>query len=210
MEAEIDEETRTMQAPQADHILTNAKASGLLQIVVCILCGVFSCPGPALMALPGFIMHESPHHCRPDDNYTSIEQIPLTHDELYEKCIMYDLPSITEYNSSETYPVVPCRNGWVFESQNSIVSLVEEWQLVCGNLNYVPQLSSTLFLIGVAIGSLFIGTLADRYGRIPILSGTFLVVGLLGVASAFSGNWIWLLLSFFNWFIFTCWNNAAV
>ncbi|XP_033634576.1 organic cation transporter protein-like isoform X1 [Asterias rubens] len=80
----------------------------------------------------------------------------------------------------------PCGDGWVYDSTygNTIVT---EWDLVCGKDASV-ELSQTVFMTGVMVGSLLFGHLSDRYGRRPVFFLSLWAQVAFGVGVALTGN----------------------
>ncbi|CAG9576210.1 unnamed protein product [Danaus chrysippus] len=87
-------------------------------------------------------------------------------------------------------PTVPCDNGWEFLFEDIPYStVVNEREWVCDRSNLVPW-SQTIGFFGSIVGGILCGTLADRYGRLPvlILSNIFAFVG--GIGTMFT-NGFW-------------------
>ncbi|KAF5925991.1 hypothetical protein HPG69_016027 [Diceros bicornis minor] len=61
------------------------------------------------------------------------------------------------------------------------------WDLVCTHKT-LPQLSLSIFMAGMLVGSLMFGTLADRLGRQKVLIWTYLQLAVSGTCAAFTPN----------------------
>ncbi|XP_076128489.1 solute carrier family 22 member 16 [Alosa pseudoharengus] len=81
-----------------------------------------------------------------------------------------------------------CPGGFVYDLSEVHQSIVTDWDLVCENA-WLAKLTQPTFMLGVLIGALLFGDVADRVGRKPILMATSLCQFMFGVAVAFSGNY---------------------
>ncbi|KTF92113.1 hypothetical protein cypCar_00008376 [Cyprinus carpio] len=137
---------------------------------------------PLHFLLHNFISGVPPHHCalpHLDDRYAagtekdSVEVlalgIPRNADGSYSSCKMYPLPldfdpnadlSIVYGNRSNVS--VPCQHGWVYDRSQFTSTTATEWDLVCDNKK-LNQALATFFFIGVTIGAIMFGQLADKY-----------------------------------------------
>jgi len=68
-------------------------------------------------------------------------------------------------------------------------SLLCQWDLVCDK-NYLVETSQSVFSVGVMVGIFVFTTLADRIGRKPVLLCCEFTMIVLGVAIAFSRNYV--------------------
>lgn len=95
------------------------------------------------------------------------------------KCANYTIdkcsPDCTEYEYDRS----------VFEE-----TIITTFNLVCHNEQWA-NISQTIFMSGILVGSILFGTLADKFGRrIPLVVAVFLQL-ISGVATSFS-PWFWL------------------
>ncbi|MEE6467387.1 hypothetical protein FKM82_007223 [Ascaphus truei] len=118
-------------------------------------------------------------------NYT----IPQNVHGAYEQCLMYtpvdwDIESIEKHglNASEK-----CQNGWVYDTSEQKSTLVTEFDLVCNRKEYI-DISLSLYMMGLLIGSLIFGPLGDRIGRRPVILISMLLQLSFGVGLAFVTN----------------------
>ncbi|XP_062858536.1 solute carrier family 22 member 16 [Trichomycterus rosablanca] len=79
-------------------------------------------------------------------------------------------------------------SGYVFDHSQVEQSIVTEWDLVCEK-EWLGKLSQPTFMLGVLIGALVFGDIADRVGRRPILIATSLCQFAFGITVAFTGNY---------------------
>ncbi|KAM6101677.1 solute carrier family 22 member 13-like isoform 3-T3 [Theristicus caerulescens] len=142
-----------------------------------------------------FMVPHVPHHCDTSwiravgPNLTEEEQLNLTlprdADGAYEQCSMYspvdwDLGSIVAYGLNATEK---CSNGWVYPSAQP-PSLLTEFDLVCDRKD-LNDISQSIYMVGLFLGSMIFGPLSDRIGRRPVILISILLQGLFGVGTAF-------------------------
>ncbi|XP_019729303.1 solute carrier family 22 member 16 isoform X3 [Hippocampus comes] len=84
--------------------------------------------------------------------------------------------------------VESCDGGFVYDHSEVYQSIVTDWDLVC-NQAWLAKLCQPTFMLGVLIGALVFGDIADRVGRVKILMFTSLCQFGLGVCVAFSANY---------------------
>ncbi|XP_026475528.1 carcinine transporter-like [Ctenocephalides felis] len=113
----------------------------------------------------------------------------------YSQCVRYDV-NFTELLENGTldlvpnpnWPVRPCDQGWEFDfSEIPYASITAEMEWVCQNAA-LPSFAQAIFFCGAIVGGLLFGWVADRYGRIPALTGTNVVGFLAGMGTAFVTN----------------------
>ncbi|XP_034250492.1 solute carrier family 22 member 6-like [Thrips palmi] len=80
-----------------------------------------------------------------------------------------------------------CSGRYVFPGWQDDSTIVTEWSLVCSRAALRP-LMATLYFLGVAVGALSCGLLADRLGRRAVMLGCLLGQAVLGVAVSFAPN----------------------
>ncbi|XP_063780891.1 solute carrier family 22 member 13-like [Pseudophryne corroboree] len=137
-----------------------------------------------------------PHHCNTDwilekaPNLTEDVQLNLTiprnsHGS-YEQCLMYtpedwDIELIERYGLNVTGV---CQNGWVYDTSQQKLTLVTEFNLVCNRKEQI-DISQSIFMLGLLIGSIIFGPLGDRIGRRPVILISMLLMFVFGVGAAF-------------------------
>ncbi|XP_073486120.1 solute carrier family 22 member 13 [Aquarana catesbeiana] len=137
-----------------------------------------------------------PHHCntswilRKDPNVTEEHQLNLTiprnKEGSYEQCIMYtpvdwDIESIEGYglNSTEV-----CQDGWIYDTSHQKSTLVTEFDLVC-HRKELTDISQSVYMAGLLIGSIIFGPLGDWIGRLPVTLISMVLMMAFGVGAAF-------------------------
>uniref|UniRef100_A0A8D0FQS9 Solute carrier family 22 member 13 n=1 Tax=Strix occidentalis caurina TaxID=311401 RepID=A0A8D0FQS9_STROC len=160
-----------------------------------------------------FMVPHVPHHCDTSwiraigPNLTEEEQLNLTLprdvDGVYEQCYMYspvdwDLGSIVAYGLNATEK---CSSGWVYPSAQQ-PSLLTEFDLVCDR-KYLNDISQSIYMLGLFLGSMIFGPLSDRIGRRPVILISIFLQGLFGVGIAFVPH-------FYVYMAFRCVVGASV
>ncbi|TSL47607.1 Solute carrier family 22 member 16 [Bagarius yarrelli] len=92
-----------------------------------------------------------------------------------------------QYEFSVNKSVESC-TGYVFDHSQVKQSIVTEWDLVCEK-EWLAKMTQPTFMLGVLIGALLFGDIADRVGRRPILMATSVCQFAFGISVAFTGNY---------------------
>ncbi|XP_010880424.2 solute carrier family 22 member 16 isoform X1 [Esox lucius] len=77
---------------------------------------------------------------------------------------------------------------YVFDHSEVYQSIVTDWDLVCDR-EWLAKLCQPTFMLGVLVGALVFGDIADRVGRRKILMLTSLCQFVFGVSVALAGNY---------------------
>ncbi|GAU99499.1 hypothetical protein RvY_10492-2 [Ramazzottius varieornatus] len=81
--------------------------------------------------------------------------------------------------------------------ENGTWSIVAEWNLVCSRY-WLVSFATTVYFLGVMIGSMAFGHLADRFGRVRCILGCYACFLPLGIATAYPDTYLlFLILRFF-------------
>ncbi|XP_074541748.1 solute carrier family 22 member 16 [Halichoeres trimaculatus] len=96
-------------------------------------------------------------------------------------------PQEFTYDFTGNKTVKAC-GDFVYDHTEVYQSIVTDWDLVCER-EWLAKLCQPTFMLGVLIGALVFGDIADRVGRVRILMVTSVCQFGLGVAVAFSGNY---------------------
>ena len=86
--------------------------------------------------------------------------------------------------------------GWMFDAMDTglisfiLTTMADEWQMSAAQKGWVVSIT----FVGMAIGAVFAGGLADRIGRRTVFAMTLLIYSLATALCAFAPNLTWLLL----------------
>ncbi|KAJ1127169.1 hypothetical protein NDU88_005572 [Pleurodeles waltl] len=114
------------------------------------------------------------------------------------RCRRYRLPLLTNFSARGLTPGVDvdlsevpqekCLDGWSYSTDVYSTTIVTEWNLVCDD-DWKGPLTSSLFFVGVLIGSFVSGQISDRYGRKLVLFVTMAVQTGFSFIQVFSTSW---------------------
>ncbi|NXU05339.1 S22A5 protein, partial [Buphagus erythrorhynchus] len=82
----------------------------------------------------------------------------------------------------------PCLDGWEYSRDIYRSTIVTEWNLVCAN-DWKGPLSTSLFFVGVLLGSFISGQLSDKFGRKNVLFATLAMQTGFSFIQVFSTSW---------------------
>ncbi|XP_026866782.2 solute carrier family 22 member 5 isoform X1 [Electrophorus electricus] len=154
-----------------------------------------------------FIGDTPAHHCRiPASVNITVEwrnvSIPVEVDyghTRFSKCSRYKLDVIKGFSDKGLIPWVDvnvsaleqesCKDGWEYDRETYVSTIVTEWDLVCSD-DWKTPLTSSLFFCGVLIGSFISGQLSDRFGRKIVLFLTMGVQTIFTLIQVFSPSWV--------------------
>ncbi|MXQ90712.1 hypothetical protein E5288_WYG016257 [Bos mutus] len=138
------------------------------------------------------------HHCRPPADTNLSEDgdleawLPRDGQGRPESCLLFTspqrgppFPNGTETNGTGT--TEPCPHGWIYDNSTFPSTIVTEWDLVCSH-RALRQLAQSLYMMGVLLGAMTFGCLADRLGRQKVLIFNYLQTAVSGTCAAFAPN----------------------
>ncbi|XP_054999833.1 solute carrier family 22 member 4 [Sorex araneus] len=118
--------------------------------------------------------------------------------EVPHSCRRYQLAAIANFSALGLEPgrdvdlerleQEGCLDGWEYSQDVYLSTIVTEWNLVCEE-NWKTPLTTSLFFVGVLLGSFVSGQLSDRFGRKNILFATMAVQTGFSFLQIFSVNW---------------------
>ncbi|MEG1090304.1 MAG: MFS transporter, partial [Acinetobacter sp.] len=85
--------------------------------------------------------------------------------------------------------------GWMFDAMDTglisfiLAKMAEDWQMTADQKSWVVSIG----FVGMAIGAICSGGLADRFGRKTVFAATLVIYSLATAACAFAPNLTWLL-----------------
>ncbi|XP_068598371.1 organic cation/carnitine transporter 2-like [Brachionichthys hirsutus] len=81
-----------------------------------------------------------------------------------------------------------CVDGWSYSRDTYHSSIVSEFDLVCSE-QWKQPFTSTVFFLGVLLGSFVSGQVSDRFGRKPVLIATMVAQEVFNIVQTFSPTW---------------------
>ncbi|XP_070567476.1 organic cation transporter protein-like [Ptychodera flava] len=110
---------------------------------------------------------------------------------VYSKCYRYDISDI-DYSPGKdiakyTNTTIKCDYGWIYDRSQYKSTVFQEFDLVCDRY-FLAALSSSMYMVGVLIGGVLFGALADKIGRMISLTIASVGLAIVGTACAFSPN----------------------
>ncbi|XP_033507203.1 organic cation/carnitine transporter 2-like [Epinephelus lanceolatus] len=137
-----------------------------------------------------FVSDTPEHHCRVSGNSTrngtDVEQSSWIGPD---SCSRYKVHGNWTETAGPSNDTEPCLDGWVFSRERYTATIVSEWDLVCDSAWKVP-FSTSLFFVGVLIGSFISGHLSDRFGRKPVFFATMALQTVTPLIQASSVSWV--------------------
>jgi len=108
----------------------------------------------------------------------------------YEQCSRYDF-NLTSCNSSldcfqpsNILSTIPCDNGLWFDTSLYGSTVTSEFELVCDKASLKSAMIS-IYFVGILLSSIIGGSLIDRYGRVPMMLLSEIMVISIGIATAY-------------------------
>ncbi|XP_012862221.1 solute carrier family 22 member 7 isoform X2 [Echinops telfairi] len=159
---------------------------------------------PLHFLLPVFLAAMPAHHCAvpgAPDNSSSREEwlrahLPQEPDGTLSSCLRFTHPRSPSNSTlwggghspgtlEPEPPTVACPQGWEYDRSEFSSTIVTEWDLVCEQKG-LNRATSTFFFVGVLVGAVAFGYLADRFGRRRLLLVAYVSTLVLGLVSAAS------------------------
>ena len=100
----------------------------------------------------------------PKDSWINISA-PINDDNEFDKCHVFDINYFENTTRpDEDTPTISCYS-WTFDHEYYENTVIERWDLVCGNGDNFTTYSNSLFFLGNLCGIFLIGIICDWYGR---------------------------------------------
>ncbi|XP_028317464.1 solute carrier family 22 member 13 [Gouania willdenowi] len=131
-----------------------------------------------------------PHQCRERSTWNRTrssmmaESMALNFSLVNTSCFSVDELLLLQGNRTQR---VPCSHGWIYSQETFESTTVTEWDLVCNKAG-LNSLGSSIYMLGLLVGSLIFGSMADRYGRRFVLLLSIALQTIFGVTVAFAPN----------------------
>ncbi|KAM6919983.1 solute carrier family 22 member 21-like [Lycodopsis pacificus] len=140
-----------------------------------------------------FVSDTPEHHCKASNASTRTDvAVPFREQSSWigpDGCSRYKLNGNWTDTARPSNDTEQCLDGWAFSTEGYTATIVSEWDLVCDNAWKVP-FSTSLFFVGVLIGSFISGDLSDRFGRRPVFFFTMALLTVTPLIQAASVSWI--------------------
>jgi len=181
-----------------DVLLDDIGKLGLSQILLILLYSYFNISGGMNALATVFIGYTPDYRCNvpPIDNssvfpnLTENEILTLTSPNNTCKRYIYDVTSCTEQNLTnciDTSQTESCLDGYKYDTSLFTLTATTEFNLVCEN-DYLNSLSTSVYYVGLLIGSFVFGNFCDTYGRKTTNIICFIGVLATSLAWTFSYN----------------------
>ncbi|XP_075065947.1 organic cation/carnitine transporter 2-like [Mixophyes fleayi] len=118
--------------------------------------------------------------------------------QVESRCWRYKLDILKNYSDLGLIPGLDvnvsgiqkekCLDGWDYNRDLYNSTIITEWDLICDN-DWKAPLTTSLFFLGVLLGSIVSGQLSDRFGRKKILFATLAIQTGFSFVQVFSINW---------------------
>ncbi|XP_034961304.1 solute carrier family 22 member 4 [Zootoca vivipara] len=115
-----------------------------------------------------------------------------------QRCRRYSLEALANFSARNLVPgrdvnlsqveQEKCLDGWEYSRDPYLSTIVSEWNLVCDD-DWKTPLTTSLFFVGVLLGSFVSGQLSDRFGRKSVLFATMGVQTGFSFLQIFSTSW---------------------
>ncbi|XP_068187539.1 organic cation/carnitine transporter 2-like [Antennarius striatus] len=162
---------------------------------------------------PVFVADIPKHHCFvPEDNLTpdwhnaSIPIKVVDGGQELSRCSRYRLDVVRNLSAQGLVPgrdvnltdveQEGCVDGWSYSRDVYQSTIVSEFDLVCSD-HWKQPFTSTVFFLGVLVGSFISGHVSDRFGRKPVLFVTMAIQSLFTLFQIFSPSWVVFCILFF-------------
>lgn len=150
--------------------------------------------------LQNFVAWVPLHHCKTDLN---MSQSPLSQEEALlitvpldklgkpQRCQRFASPQwhllTNNGTAAEVTEVERCTEGWSYGLTERTSTIISDWDMVCDR-RPLKEMSQTIFMGGVLMGSFISGNLGDRFGRRTLLIIANLLMAVCGTCAAFSSS----------------------
>nr|XP_057944310.1 solute carrier family 22 member 6 [Doryrhamphus excisus] len=156
--------------------------------------------------LQNFVAAVPPHYCRAHANLSRYQltpqealaiTVPLDQAGKHQRCRRYAAPqwhllgrngtlkSQEQEEFDADVGLQECTDGWSYNMTEMTSTIINEWDLVC-DLRSLKQMGQTVYMGGVLVGSIVLGSPADKFGRRILLLIAHLLMAVSGTCAAFA------------------------
>ncbi|PIK61368.1 putative solute carrier family 22 member 3 [Apostichopus japonicus] len=169
---------------ELDEALRQLGDFGRYQTIVYLLISLIGqVPGSWHMLAISFLGAVPEHHCKIPEGGSLEDSIPHMVDPDTGQ-LEYDSCTVYVQDGTESNRTKEC-DQWEYSKEPYGDTIVNEWDLVCDQSNLV-EISQSVFMAGVMVGSILFGQLSDRFGRKPILFVSLALQVVVGTVVVFS------------------------
>ncbi|XP_063002163.1 solute carrier family 22 member 6-A-like [Elgaria multicarinata webbii] len=117
--------------------------------------------------------------------------IPMDGSRVLQKCHRFTTAQWHLLDHNSTGPeateaaLEPCLDGWTYEEDIFVSTIVTEWDLVCDFRN-LQQMAQSIYMAGVLVGAVVFGGLSDKFGRKALLIWSCFQIAVSGSCAAFA------------------------
>ncbi|XP_037605526.1 solute carrier family 22 member 5-like [Sebastes umbrosus] len=162
-----------------------------------------------------FVADIPSHHCTvPEVNLTQdwlnaiIPCLVVNGEQELSRCSRYRLDVVRNLSAQGLIPgrdvnftdleQEGCVDGWIYSKDIYQSTIVSQFDLVCSD-HWKQPFTTTIYFLGVLVGSFFSGQLSDRYGRKPVFFAAMAIQTIFTFAQIFSASWpVFSILLFFG------------
>ncbi|XP_068597090.1 solute carrier family 22 member 7-like [Brachionichthys hirsutus] len=192
-----------MAPKKFENMLMEINGFGLFQIFVVTLLAIPRIFLSCHLLLNNFIAALPPHRCDISNLHNglfrnvTVEQelivsTPVRGDGTRKPCEMFAEPQfglLANGSNITDLQTMPCQNGWIYDNSTFTSTIATEWDLVCDRKS-LANTSTTIFFMGVMVGSIILGYLSDKYGRKNTLFVASVMAVVFGFSSALANSFI--------------------
>lgn len=150
------------------------------QMLIYILLGLVYMRGGWHVWIPIYQGLKPSFHCSASPGLSLNESVPYLQEDGYSTCTQYVNRSVS--NATES-----CHNGWTYLWDSDYTSIVSWMDLVCDK-EYLPELTTTMYMVGTTSGVIFLAPLGDKFGSKSLMLVCLWVQAVVGTVLIWAKN----------------------
>jgi len=123
----------------------------------------------------------------------NLASVYLAADQKYHCVHPYNGQNLTEDAQCTLYHnatgITEHCESWAFDTDFRESSITSEWNIVCSR-KWLRSVIQAVYFGGLVTGSFFMGDMADRYGRVPLIFGSSILLFVTSVGTCFCPEYI--------------------